>query len=200
MKLLLARGFTLIETVVTIALTSVIVMALGILIQYFYQTNAYTLEQSQAINSARLSIENAMADLREASYGADGSYPIAAAATSSVTFYASLGGSVSVEKVRYYLSGTMLYRGVTDPAGNPPSYSGQPELTTLVVNNIRNATTSLFTYFDANGNPLADPVNLASIASVHATVFTDVNPNRAPNVYTLQGNATLRNIHNMNTQ
>ena len=188
-------AFTLIETLVVISITAVVMLALGELTQYFYKTNAYAVEQSQAVNGARLSIENAMADLREASYGADGSYPVAAAATSSVTFYANINSDNAVEKVRYYLSGTTLYRGVTAPGGSPPAYTGQPEATTLVVNNIRNGTTPMFTYFDASGAELSNSTNVAEIASVRIDVFTDVNPTRAPNIFELVGSATLRNIH-----
>lgn len=196
-----SRGFTLTETVVVVALTAFILLALTAIIRYFYITNAYTLEQTQAVNSARTSLDHAMTDLRQASYGADGSYPILSAATSTVTFYADLDGNGTVDKVRYYLSGTTLYRGTTNSAGNPPSYAGQPELATLVVDNIRNGTsTPLFTYFDADGGALPPPVNIASVASVQITVYTDVNPNRAPAIYMLSGSATLRNVHNMSTQ
>lgn len=198
MKRLRTAGFTLIETIVVVALTAFVLVALTYLIQYFYKTNAYTLEESQAVNSARRSVENAMTDLREASYGADGSFPVESAATSSIIFYASVDADTAIDRVRYYLSGSTLYRGTTEPAGSPPSYAGQPETTTLVVDNIRNATsTALFTYYDANGAALAEPVSIAKIASVRFTVETDVNPNRAPAVYTLEGSATLRNLHTL---
>lgn len=191
------RGFTFIETLVTVALTAFILLALAALIQYFYRTNAYTLQQTQAVNSARVSLEHAMRDIREASYGADGSYPLLAAATSTITFYADVNDDGVVSEIRYYLSGTTLYRGNTDPGGNPPSYSGQSETTTLVVNNIRNdASTPLFTYFDSDGAELSAPINVASLASVKINVYTDVDPNRAPLVYLLSGSATLRNVHN----
>ncbi len=193
----LSGGFTLIETLIVIALTGVVMLALSFLIQYFYKTNAYVLEQSQAVRSARTSVTHAMTDLREASYGADGSYPIAYAGTSTVTFFANLGGAygTGVEKVRYYLSDATLYRGVTLPASSPPSYALQPETQTLVVQNIRNDSSSpLFSYFDADGNLLATPAPVSKVASIHIRVLTDVNPERAPNVYTLDGSATLRNL------
>ncbi len=189
------RGFTLIETIVTVGLTAFVMAALGVLIQYFYKTNQYALEQTQAVNSARSSIEHTVADLRETVYGADGSYPIALVATSSVTFYANVDSDALVEKVRYYLSDSSLFRGTTKPAGNPPSYAGQSETTTLVIDNMRNdASTPLFTYFDENGAELPAPVNIAKIRSVHIHVLTDVNPLRAPAVYSLVGEATLRNL------
>lgn len=190
-----SSGLTLVELLVTIALTSVVVLALGFLIQYFYKTNAYVLEQSRAVESARRSVENAMADLREASYGADGSYPISAAATSSVTFHADIAGDSAVEKVRYYLSSAILYRGTTEPNA-ASSYADQPETTTLVVDNIRNGASAedLFSYYNRDGEQLVAPVNLSQVASVRITVLADVNPNRAPNVYTLRGSATIRNL------
>ena len=190
------NGFTLIETIVAVAMTGIVMATLGVMIQYFYQTNAYALEQNQAVNNARASIENTVRDLREASYGADGSYPISSAATSSVVFYARSPASGTTERLHYYLSGQTLYRGTVDPAGTPLSYSGQTERTTLVIDNIRNdASTPLFTYYDTSGNQLPDPVNVASVASVRIQALTDVNPDRAPNVYTMLGSATLRNLH-----
>ena len=190
------NGFTLIETIVAVAMTGIVMATLGVMIQYFYRTNAYALEQNQAVNSARASIENTVRDLREASYGADGSYPISSAATSSVVFYARSPASGTTERLHYYLSGQTLYRGTVDPAGTPLSYSGQTERTTLVIDNIRNdASTPLFTYYDTSGNQLPDPVNVASVASVRIQALTDVNPDRAPNVYTMLGSATLRNLH-----
>jgi len=201
MRLLLSRGLTLIETVVTVALTSLVMLALTSIIQYFYRTNMYALEQSRAVNSARTSVEHAMADLREASYGTDGSYPLLSAATSSVVFHADVDTDSAVEKVRYYLSGATLYRGITKAAGSPPSYAGQPETTTLVVDNMRNGTsTPLFSYYGADGSLLDYPLSVAAVTSVHMDAATDVNPNRAPEVYQLSGNATLRNVRNASTQ
>lgn len=189
-----ATGFTLVETIVVIGLTGFVMVVLAFLIQYFYKMNAYTLEQTQAVNSARASIVHTVSDLREATYGVDGSFPIQSAATSSVTFFAQVGTS-TIDKVHYFISGSVLYRGTTAPGGSPLSYAGQPEVTSLVIDNIRNGTsTPLFTYYDANGAALSAPVNVAKIASVRIEVLTDVNPTRAPNVYTMIGAATIRNL------
>lgn len=189
------RGFTLVEMLVVIFLTGICTLALGWMLQYFYRTNAYALEQINALDSARRSIQNVTRDVREASYGDDGAYPILAAATSTMTFFADIDADQAVEKVRYYLSGTTLYRGVTSAAGSPPSYTGQPEQVDVVIDNIRNGTsTDLFTFVDEAGATLTSPVNITHITSVLVTVLTDVNPLRAPVVYALTTRAAIRNL------
>ncbi len=190
------RGFTLIETLVVIAVTALISVTLGVLLTYFYKTNSYTLEQSIAITQARRGIEDAMFHLREASYGSDGSYPIANAATSSITFFAKMSSTGPfVEEVTYDLENGTLYRTVVEPTNNPPSYVGGSSATTSIATSIVNAsTTPVFRYFDATGTELAPPVNVSKIASVLTTVVVDVNTNRAPFSLTLSGAATLRNL------
>jgi prepilin-type N-terminal cleavage/methylation domain-containing protein len=196
------RGFTLTETIVVVAIMGLMMSTIGSMLSYFYKSNGYALQQAQAVQSARKSIQTATADLREATYGADGAYPIAAVGTSTVTFYANSDGDAAVEKVRYYLSGTTLYRGVTQPTGNPQTYVGQTEAVSLVIPNVRNTnTTPIFTYYDSSGTVLSvTGITTSAIMSVGITVQTDVNPNRAPAIYTLTGESTLRNLRNPATE
>ncbi len=67
----ITRGFTLIETIVTVTMFAVVFSAMMFVIEYFYRTNAYVFEQTKAVESAHIGIINAMRDLREASYGED---------------------------------------------------------------------------------------------------------------------------------
>ncbi|HUY05312.1 MAG TPA: type II secretion system protein [Candidatus Paceibacterota bacterium] len=188
-------GFTLIETIVVIAMTALIMVTLGTLLSYFYKTNAYTLEQSSAVAQARRSVEDAMHYMREASYGSDGSYPIESAATSSITFYANVISDSAIERVTYTLQSGTLYRTVAEPAGNPPSYAGALAATTTVASSIVNdPATPIFRYFDDSGAELAAPVDVSKVASIETTVVIDTNINRAPVSFTLSGGATLRNL------
>lgn len=186
------RGFTMVEMLVVISITAAVGLAVTTMIQYFYQKNAYLLEQTDALDNARRTMMNAVHALREASYGDDGSYPIASAGTSTITFFADLNNNGSVEKVRYYISNNSLYRGVTTSAGSPPSYTGQPEVITTVAGYVRNgSTTPLFTYFDDVGSTTT---SVSEISSVTISAWIDLNPNRAPNVFNLAETATLRNL------
>ena len=94
------RGFTLIETLVVIAILGVAGCALERR-PVFLSSYAYVLEETAALDSARSGLATALHDIREATYGDDGAYPVVAA-TSTLTFYADIDGNGSVERVRYY--------------------------------------------------------------------------------------------------
>jgi len=100
-----------------------------------------------------------------------------------------------VERVRFYLANGTFYRGITNSGGNPASYAGQPETVETVATDVRNAAaTPIFTYLDANGTELPYPIDLSEVVSVGFRLDVDLNPLRAPNVFTVTGTATLRNL------
>lgn len=189
------RAFTLPEMLVVIAILSMVGIALSVSITQTYRGNAYVFEAASSVDNARRGLTTALQNLREASYAENGAYPVAAAATSTVTFYADVDKDGPVERVRIYLTNGTLYRAVTNAAGNPPSYTGQPETVQTVVAYVRNSTsTPLFQYYDASGALLAAPVDVSRITFVTMDIRVDLNPARAPNVYPLTGSATLRNL------
>lgn len=191
----MTRAFTLIETVVVVGLTGLVGLGLLSMIAFFYRSNAYLLEATSANESASRGITETLTSLRESSYGEDGAYPIAAAATSSVTFYADLDKDAAIERVRFYLSGGILYRGLTEAGGNPPSYAGQPEAITTIATDVKNASsTPAFRYFDEAGAELTGTIDTARIRTVRTRFDVDINPQRAPNIQVLEGAATLRNL------
>lgn len=189
------QGFTLIEMIVVIAIVTIVGTSLSGIIRYFYRTNDYVLQEETAVANAREGLVASMSNLREASYGDDGSYPIGSAATSSVLFYSDLNGDGSVEKVQYYLSNTTLYRAITYSTSSPPVYTGQSAATSTIASYVVNATSSpIFQYYDDNGTLLTSPINIGSIASILTTLQIDVDTHRSPSTYTLLGSATLRNL------
>lgn len=192
---LINRGFSLLETLVVVSIVALVGVSMQYAIQYFYRANAYVLQGTAAINSARNGVTTIASNVREATYGDDGSYPIAAAATSSMTFYADVDKDGGVERVKAYLVGMTFYKVVTNAAGNPLSYSGQSPATTTLATYIKNGTsTPLFRYFDDSGTELTGTVTLSDVSSVTVTLKADVNPNRAPEIYTLTQTASLRNL------
>lgn len=189
------RGFTLAETVVVISLTAVVGVAVMNMITFFYTSNAYVFQQTGAVDSAHRGLDFAFHNLREASYGDDGSYPVAEGATSTVTFYSDVDNDGPVEKVRIYLYNGTLYRVVTNSAGSPPSYVGQSQSTTTIATSVRNtASTPIFRYYDSTGALLTTPVDTSKVSSISTELVVDLNPQRAPDIFTLRASATLRNL------
>jgi hypothetical protein len=190
------RGFSLAETIVVIALTALVGGALLSAIRYFYINNAYVFEAATSVDQARRGVATMLHNVREASYADDGNYPIGSAATSSITFYSDVDSDGGIERVKIWSVGTTLYKVVTNAGGNPPTYAGQASATSTIASYLRNATsTPIFTYYDSTGAQLATTSpDISQIVGIRARVDIDLNPNRAPQIFTLTGSATLRNL------
>ena len=98
--------------------------------------------------------------------------------------------------IHLYLSNGIFYRGVTEPTSSPPTYSGQPEVASIIASYIRNSTsTPLFLYYDSTGTLISSStIDVSKVVSVGTSVMVDLDPHRAPNVFTLASEATLRNL------
>ena len=182
------RAFTLIETVVVVAITTIVILALDNLLVYFYQTNTFLFNQAMAVDGARRGIDDAAKYLRQAIPGSDGSYPVITAATSSVAFWADPGNDGTLERVTYLVEDATLYRTLQT--------SNAVATTTLATAVTTSSTTPLFRYFDASGSELMQPVVTSRIASVETTLVVDADSNRGRSPIILTGAATLRNNWN----
>lgn len=197
MRYMRQHGFSLVETLVVVSLTSLVGLGLLAMITYFYRSNAYLLEATTAIDSAGRGLRESLVSVREASYGEDGSYPVAMAATSSITFYGDMDRDAAVERVRLFLAGGVFYRAVMDAAGNPPSYAGQSETQEVIATWVKNTPANpVFRYFDEDGAEMTGTIEAARVRSVRVRLDVDVNPLRAPDIVVLEGGATLRNLRN----
>ena len=180
---------------VVIGLTGLVGVGLLSMIAYFYRSNAFLLEATTAVDSASRGVRESLTLLRGASYGEDGTYPVAAAATSSITFYSNADNDRAIERVRLYILNDTLYQGVMNAGGNPPSYSGQTETTFTVATWVKNATsTPAFRYYNQEGTELTGAVDITAVRTVRTRFDVDINPYRAPNILTIEGSATLRNL------
>jgi prepilin-type N-terminal cleavage/methylation domain-containing protein len=189
------RGLTLVEMIVTVAIVAVITVAVTESVIMFYKTNRIAFEESYQIRSAERGLQVLVRDLREATYGDDGAYPLAAIASSSIIFYADVDRTNPVEKVTYTLTGKLLKRTVTSSTGNPPTYTGAVA-TSTVSEYVRNFDDNLplFRYFDAAGAEITGSSDIVRIVSVSINLIVDITPFHAPGEFTLKSGATLRNL------
>lgn len=115
------NGFTLVETIVSIAIFVLIIGLVTGAILFVYKTQGYTKEESLAVGEARRGVDELVKEIREAQPGEDGSYSIERAADKEFAFYSDIDQDGKMERVRYYLgvinNGTQLQECVTYSSG-----------------------------------------------------------------------------------
>jgi hypothetical protein len=189
------RGFTVLESTIWIATFVLVMGGISSAMLFFYRTSNTTFQGSVAITSAQQGIDRMMRVIREAAYSSNGAYPIVSLAANDIVFYADIDTDSAIERVHYYLSGTSIMRGVLDPTGDPPSYTGT-ETTSVVATNVRNTaqSTNLFTFYNASGTIMTDLGDIGALRFVGASVVVDVDTNRLPAAVTIRSSAALRNL------
>jgi hypothetical protein len=182
---------------VVIALFALISFAITDAIAMFYRANAYTLEQAYEVNSARRALELLTRDLREMTFGDDGTFPLATMATHSIAFYSDIDRDNSVEYVRYALSGTTLYKYVYNATGTPVTYpTTTPSETYVISEYVRNSAqaTSTFRYYIEGGSAATATSTVTDVRYIMTTLVINVDPNRSPGEFTLRSSAAPRNL------
>jgi prepilin-type N-terminal cleavage/methylation domain-containing protein len=195
------RGVTLIELLVALVIGTMLTVAV---IDVARTTFRFSLQEPQAlhyIDQSRGVESTFMSELRDASYGSDGSYPLYEASTTEIIFFSPYHMGGSVARVRYFASSTAstsnLYKGVTLPTGSPASYVLANEKKTLVAT-LAPTTTPIFTYYDQNyfgsSTPLAQPVSISNVTFVQMLLVVPKGDVHATGTFTLTAGASVRNL------
>jgi len=193
-------GFTLVETLLTIFILGILMLGTTLMIRDIFSVS----EQQNGIlsntNQATMISSAFVNELRNATYGANGAYPINQATDNQIIFFSTAPkNNGTVSEIRYYLSGNTLYKGITNPAGSPLSYNGQPETITTLATQMSMSGNPLFYYYDGSyngtGNPLAQPVNINLIrfVKINLTMLKDSTPN-GTSTFTVSAGASIRNL------
>lgn len=190
-----ARGLTMLESLVWVALFASVMLAITSALLAFYRTNSYAIQQGQAVVSAQRGVDSAVRTIRETSYSSQGAYPVVAIGAHSFTFYANTDSDAFIEKVRYAVDGTNLVIGTVDPSGDPPAYTAA-EVTNTVADYVRNIErgTTTFHYYNSAGTEITDYARVGDVRFVTIDLIINIDVNRLPNELTLHSSATLRNI------
>jgi prepilin-type N-terminal cleavage/methylation domain-containing protein len=198
-KIKLQFGFTLVEVMISVALFAILAGAVIALVGNIITT---TRQQGTLLSDSdqarRLSVK-IMSELRNAVASNTGAYALEQAADQQIIFYSNVDGGADIEKLRYYISNGSLYRGLTKPLGNPLTYTGATEASTLVQANVGNGTVPLFYYYPdtytGTGNALAQPVNVTQVRFVQVSlkVFNKAGVTNT-NTYTITASGTIRSL------
>src|SRR3989339_850533 len=179
------KGFTISELLISIFILSVLTLGVSTFQRDVFSLNFALQNGLSAQMSARRVVKTMVAELRETGPSALGAYPIASASSTSITFYSDVNNDGLRDRVRYYVSGTNVKRGIIAPSGNPLTYNSANEKISNVISDfIASSTRPLFEYYPADyaGStaPLTYPVNIQSVRLVKVTAIIDKNPGRSP--------------------
>lgn len=97
------EGFTFIEALMVVAVFALLMGAVGGLVLSSYKSYRHMWDQITAVSEARRGVREMVKEIREASMGEDGSYPIAKAEDKEFIFYGDVDYDGDVERVRYFL-------------------------------------------------------------------------------------------------
>ena len=193
-------GFTLTEVIVVVGILGMITVVLA-----NFQTDVF---RDYSIASAgitsdgemRSAIRAFMRDARAAAPAQTGAYALETTGTSTFTFYSDVDGDTLRDRVRYFISGATLTRGVTPPTGFPAVYVSSNERLMSTVHNLALGVTPLFIYYDVNytgtTSPLSMPVDVAQVRYVRITLIVDADSNRPRAPVTLSGGVMIRSLKN----
>jgi prepilin-type N-terminal cleavage/methylation domain-containing protein len=194
------RGFTLVETLVTIAIFGLVMIATGSLLRTIFLNTTTNPNALNAVDQAESASNTFVNQVRDAAYGNDGSYPLNQASTTQIIFFSPYGtaGSTTVDRIRYFASSSTLYEGITAPTGS--TYNTANEKVKAVVTGISgNGTSTIFYYYTGSyagtTSPLSQPVNLNQVVYITMTFNVQLGEiHGATSSSTISTGAAIRNL------
>ena len=191
-------GFSVIEILVVIFILTLIGIAVWTFQKNVFSLNSYIASSLDAQQEARKVFKALSAEIRSMSPSSVGSYPIAEASSTSFTFYSDIDNDGLKERIRYFLDGNAVKKGVLKPTGNPLVYNSINETVAEVIRDMANEATPIFDYYDTNYDgttaPLAQPVSAIAVRLVKITLIIDKNSLRPPAPITMTTQVSMRNL------
>lgn len=192
-------GFSIFEVVIVTALFAIVLLAVASLRGNLGVLENLINQKLQSRADLAQTLQIFVTELRSAGPSSLGSYPIEAAATSSIVFYSDVDKDGLFERLRYSFVSSTIEKGVTEPTGNPLTYATSSETVTTVVNYVVwQASTTIFTYYDTNytGSEAAmtPPINVSDVRLVKISIYADVNPETSPAPVFFTNTVNIRNL------
>lgn len=192
------NGFTLLEIIVAMGIligVMSLVVNFGLNVATFGGFLGENLNSEQELQQTFKVIKS---EIRSMGPANTGGYAIESATTTSFIFYSDIDGDGLFERVRYFLDGNILKKGVIKPTGNPLTYVPANEQTREMVHNIVSNPPPIFSYFpkdvDGSGTSLSMPVDPYVIRLLKMDLTTDENPQQLPGPISLRTFITMRNF------
>jgi len=193
------KAFTLLEMLVALGIFAIISTIVVWIMITSFRSNAIIWEQLKTQNEGRRALQEVIDDVRRAEESSIGSYTVDSASEYEFSFFANIDDDSLREKVRFFIDGTTLKKGVTNVEGNPLNYNGEENIVEIAhdaVNIAKNAP--LFLYYDQDysgtENALDFPVNITDIRVVRIQLELEKDPTATPVPLHVEGVVSIRNL------
>ncbi len=193
------QGFTVLEAVVAMAGMLLLIIAGIDLYLFSSRSKAIIWEQLSTQNEGRKIVQDFSEEVRKMNYSSLGAYPLERAEGNHITFFSNIDTDSYRERIRYWLSGSILKKGVLKPSGNPLSYNPLNEQVTDVVHDVANVTDPIFYYYNedftfATGTPLTSPVDVTKVRVIKVNLLLEEDPTNSPLPFSIESKVQIRNL------
>lgn len=192
------NGLTLIELLIVIALIGILGLAILGLQYIIGQNQIVAWDSFLSVSEANTSISLLTRELRTARDGENGSYALASGGDTELIFYSDIDFDGTVERVRYFHSGSEFSKGTIEPQGFPITYPQEEEKVKVLSDNVRNGDTPVFSYYngdwpeDTDNNPLSTPATPSDVKLIKIYLKLGTRRDDSDKVYELESFAQLR--------
>lgn len=193
----IAPGFTLVEIVVGVGVFILIGLALAVFQRDFFNLNRLVEGGLSRSSEVRKVLKNFSAEARSASPSSTGGYAIESAQAGSFIFFADIDDDGLKERLRYFLDGSTLKKGVIKPSGSPLNYNLVNEALSSLVKDVTGPA-QVFSYYNASydgtGAALSQPVDVSAVRMVRIDIVVDPAGSKPPGPAAFSIQATIRNL------
>ncbi len=191
---------TLIELLVVLSISTILMVAIADTLSTVFRLTSQKPLALQAIDQGRTVTTTFANELRNATIGSDGAFPLAEASSSEIIFYTPYrsGSTPTVRRVRYFIASSTLYKGIITPSGTPPSYATSSEQVSKVLP-LASSAGLLFSYYDGtftgSSTPLAQPVAVTNVNYVQISItMLRLDERNSTSTFTMTSGSTVRNL------
>lgn len=183
---------TIVELIITMGIFSLVMIGVSQLFLKSWQNYNFVMHTNDSSVAANKGVSDLVNVLRRVSEADNGSYAVTSANSFDLKIYSDIDKDNVTEKIHYYLNGTSLMVGISNPSGFPPTYPSGDDTSKVVINNVVNTSSQpLFYYYDGSNNAISAPVgaiNTVRMVKINLVIY------RKEGNLTIESYASMRNL------
>ncbi|MBI5079509.1 fibronectin type III domain-containing protein [Candidatus Wolfebacteria bacterium] len=189
-------GFTIIEVMISFTVLAAVVLVVALFSQDIFKFSGFFSESLKTQQEVQQTFQSLAIEIRSMGPSSIGSYSIAEATTSTLVFYSDIDRDGLFERVKYFLNGSTLEKGVVKPTGNPLVYNLTGEAVNEVIHGVVATSSGVFSYYGADYTgsepPMSFPINISDIRLIKAEISAQGNAKSPVEKFSIL--ATPRNL------